>query len=240
MKLSIFALSVLLFGLPLQKAQAQRVEISDNPETVEVSGSQKNDDYAPRNDRSAKPATGKKAAQKYFQKGSQETKDANEAVASEDHYLMIGVGGFISSDAYRWGNPDAKDPGELNLDVTYRIGEWVNSMDFLFRIDYQTFDVRAEKAPRKLSFLPMITFPDAGSKFPVYFGVGAGLGVFFSQLDSKSSLSLDYQLLLGVRFFNVVNRMGFYAETGLKNHLLLLSSGQFNGIFLNVGTVHTF
>jgi hypothetical protein len=47
-------------------------------------------------------------------------------------------------------------------------------------------------------------------------------------------------LVAGARFLNVIDTMGFMIETGLKNHIHLLSDGQFNGVFVNVGTVFTF
>ncbi len=233
----IFSIAFLQFQLSLPRAHAQRVEIQDNPETIVVQPENRSENE--RGLRQRPPQTGKKAAQEYFIK-EKSVQSGHTSMNSDDHYLMIGVGAFFKSENYNWGNPDASNPGRLNLDVTYRFGEWVNSMDFLIRLDYAIFDLDAEKKPKKLSFLPMITFPDAGSKFPLYFGVGAGLGVFFSQLRDESAISFDYQLILGVRFFNVVNSMGLYAETGMKNHILLLSGGQFNGFYANIGTVHTF
>lgn len=83
-------------------------------------------------------------------------------------------------------------------------------------------------------------FPDASSKFPLYFGVGAGLGVFVKQLSGESAMSLDYQVLAGARFFDLFNNAGFFLEAGLKNHMHMLSDGQFNGTFVAAGSVFTF
>lgn len=146
----------------------------------------------------------------------------------------------MASQSYDWGkNGQEDDVGKNQFGVTYRVGEWYNSMDLLLRMDYSEFDVGGE-TPNKLSFVPMITFPDATSRFPLYFGAGAGLGVFFKQASGKSALSLDYQLIAGARFFNIFENTGFFIEAGLKNHLLILSSGQFNGTFLATGLVFTF
>jgi hypothetical protein len=60
------------------------------------------------------------------------------------------------------------------------------------------------------------------------------------QIADESILALDYSLVAGARFLNVIDTMGFMIETGLKNHIHLLSDGQFNGVFVNVGTVFTF
>ncbi len=213
-------------------ANAQKVELSDDPQVTEVGGT-------PYREQS----TGRKAAEKFFTNGSQNTQETSSPsiTSSADHYMMIGLGAYVNSKSYKWGPKRSDDdPGEFTASVTYRYGEWVNSMDMLFRIEYQTFDVEAEKDPKKLSILPMIIFPDARSGFPLYFGAGVGLGVFMSQPDDESSLSFDYQLVLGGRMLNVFNTVGFFVETGIKNHIHLLSSGQFDGVFVTFGSAFTF
>ncbi|XGC81727.1 hypothetical protein ACES2L_04425 [Bdellovibrio bacteriovorus] len=181
---------------------------------------------------------GRDAAARYFQK--RDVAQSPFGGASADHYLALHFGKYMSSQSYEWGkNGQEDDVGGNNFGVTYRIGEWYNSMDLNLRIDYTEFEVGDENSS-KISFVPMITFPDASSRFPLYFGAGIGPGVFFKQVSGKSSLSLDYQLIAGARFFNIFENTGFFIEAGLKNHLLLLSSGQLNGTFLAAGLVFTF
>ncbi|MEN0058150.1 MAG: hypothetical protein AAGB31_04900 [Bdellovibrio sp.] len=183
------------------------------------------------------PVVGRDAAARYFEP----RQPAQSSVTgSTDHYLALHFGRYMASQSYDWGkNGQEDDVGNNTFGVTYRVGEWLNSMDMNLRIDYSEFDVGREDAS-KLSFLPLITFPDASSRFPLYFGAGLGLGIFFQQASSKSALSLDYQLVAGARFFNIYENTGFFVEAGLKNHLLLLSSGQLNGTFLAAGLVFTF
>jgi hypothetical protein len=119
------------------------------------------------------------------------------------------------------------------------MGEWQHSMDFALRLDYSAFGLDDGTAG-KLSFLPMITFPDASSRFPLYLGGGIGVGIFTKQIDKESALSLDYELVLGARFFEVFANTGFFVEAGVKNSLFLLTDGQFNGTFVAVGPVFTF
>ena len=59
-------------------------------------------------------------------------------------------------------------------------------------------------------------------------------------VPGESFLAVQYQLVAGARLFNVVGQTGFFIESGLKNHINLLSDGQFNGYFLTVGTIFTF
>ncbi|AHI05274.1 hypothetical protein BDW_03830 [Bdellovibrio bacteriovorus W] len=185
------------------------------------------------------PVVGRDAAAKYFQKRDP-AQSYNSGNSNSDHFLAIHFGRYMGSQSYDWSKQGQKDDvGGNNFGVTYRMGEWQNSMDLHIRIDYTEFDLPEENAS-KLSFMPLITFPDASSRFPLYFGAGLGLGVFFKQVSDKSALSLDYQLVLGARFFDIFENTGFFIEAGLKNHIHVLSSGQFNGTFLAGGLVFTF
>lgn len=184
------------------------------------------------------PRVGREAAAKYFQK--RQVADDSAVMGSSDHYLALHIGTYTSSQAYEWGQHGKEENvGSTDIGVTYRVGEWEHSMDMNVRVEFEQYKV-AGQSPNKLSFLPLITFPDASSRFPLYFGAGAGLGVFMNQVKEESSLSLDYQLVAGARFFNVFENTGFFLETGLKNHLLITSTGQLNGVFVAAGAVFTF
>ncbi|MFP5518766.1 MAG: hypothetical protein ACLGGX_02590 [Bdellovibrionia bacterium] len=195
---------------------------------------------------SQQPKVGREAAAKYFQGNrapdmEEQVVDSVKAFSgSSDRVLALHFGKYTHSQAYEWGGSGKETRvGQLNGGVTYRIGEWEKSMDLNLRVDYLEFDVRGEKAT-KLSIMPLITFPDAAAKFPLYFGIGGGLGVFFDQVEDESPLSFDYQLILGARFFEVFENTGFFIESGMKNHLHLLTSGQLNGSFFTFGAVFTF
>lgn len=184
--------------------------------------------------------TGRGSAEGYFRdRQRDEVPRRHGDDGSPPRYLAIHVGTFFSSQAYKWGHGDQDDVGKLNAGVTYRIGEWVNSMDLNFRFDYTSYDLDEDPA-RKLSFGALLTFPDANSRFPLYFGGGIGAGIFMKQLKDESALAFDWTLLAGARFLDVYENLGFMVEAGMKNHILMLSDGQFNGVFFNVGTVFAF
>ena len=183
---------------------------------------------------------GNEKANQYFKRRKVEREVASSSdMGAGDRYLGLHIGGFLSQEQYRWGTNNGNDVGRLNVGVDYRVGEWVRSMDLLMRVDFFSYSLNQGDA-YKLSFLPMLVFPDAASQFPLYFGAGAGLGIFLKQVRGQSALSFDYQVVVGARFFNLFNNMGLSVETGLKNHIHLLSPGQFNSVFLTVGTVFTF
>jgi hypothetical protein len=191
---------------------------------------------------------GKSEAQKMFlkRKNSRTQVENSEDSGSRapnsvgaPRYLALQFGLFPDEETYKWGKKGNDDVGNYLVGVTYRVGEWTNSMDLAIRADLVTYEVD-DKKPIKLSLLPVVTFPDAKSGFPLYFGAGVGLGVYFKQLDNESSLSFDYQLIAGTRFFNLLGSAGIIFEIGLKNQLFILSDGQHNGVYGSLGGVFTF
>lgn len=207
---------LMALGLGAGRAEAAKILVEDNvtSESVEKGTS-----------------VGRVAAQKYFVKENQPSSAVNTRL------LSLHVGGYLRSKAYQWGDQPATDrAGAQTMGVTYKIGEWTRTMDLNIRLDYFQFDIEKER-PIKISFLPLLTFPDSSTNFPIYFGIGAGPGIFLSQMAKESSLSLDYQLIFGVRWNDIWNRSGFFIESGIKDHLHVLSDGQFTSQFLTAGAV---
>lgn len=194
----------------------------------------------------AAPKVGRTAAAKYFEVAAEEKAkntrylaSEEEGLGAEERYLAFGVSSFTSSDAFNWGNISKEQGvGKIGFDMTYRLSQ-SNYIDYALRVLYAEYAPFNEKAT-KMSFMYAVTLPDAGSKFPLYFGAAAGPGVFFTQLADESRLTLDYQLFLGLRIFNLFDKTGFYVEGGMKNHLQLTSDGQLNGVYVAAGAVFTF
>ena len=187
--------------------------------------------------RAEDPKVGKNAASKYFQSTS-EVRDASSQSLSEG-LLMLHVGGFSSSTSYNWKDNNKRGGvGKATYGVTYLYDHW-NGLDVNLRFDFIEYKIDEERA-LKLSLLPLWTFPMAAKHFPLYFGLGVGPGIFFNQLADESNLSLDYQLIAGARFMDLYENFGAFIEFGLKNHLHILSDGQFNGTALVAGAVFTF
>lgn len=187
------------------------------------------------------PATGRERAAGYFK--ARQPERTREPVLgppeAKPRYLAVHAGTFFTDQSYKWGKGNQTDLGKLNIGVDYRLGEWINTADFALRVDFTGFELDEGQA-RKISVDALVSFPDANSRFPLYFGVAVGPGFFLKQIHNESVLSLDYSLLAGARMFDVVEHVGFMVEVGLKDHLLLFSDGQFNGLYFNVGTVFAF
>ncbi len=186
----------------------------------------------------AQPVVGRDAAAGYMGKSSDE--EVTSSRNRQDHYMALHIGKLVNADSWKWGDETKnRNVGSATVGVTYRVKEWMDTTDFLIRIDMNEYDVDGKK-PQKLSFIPMILFPEAASEFPLYFGAGMGLGVFFKQLDGESSLALDYQMVVGIRFFDVFENVGFFLESGLKNHIQLTDDGQVNASYVATGALFSF
>jgi hypothetical protein len=200
----------------------------------------------------AAPKVGRTAAAKYFQAKGGTPADYSEiqqpprypssieSLSSEDHYLAFGFATSTQSDSYNWGQSIKEDDvAQFGIDMTYRLTQEGSLFDQAMRLSYSAFKPAGQRAS-KLSFMYAMTLPDAGAKFPLYFGLALGPGVFLKQLPDESPISFDYQLFLGLRLFNIFEKTGFYIEGGMRNHLLLTSDGQLNGTFVSAGAVFTF
>ena len=184
------------------------------------------------------PKVGRRAAARYFEKNDAAPRKP-AAAESDDQLLMIGVGTYIGSKSYGWKGADTRDNiGRANYGLTYLFDHW-HGMDVNLRADFAEFKLDDDQY-QKLSLLPLLTFPGSFSRFPLYFGLGAGLGVFFKQAPGYSNLSLDYQLVAGARFMDLFENFGFFFEFAMKNHLHILSGGQFNGNAITAGGVFSF
>ncbi len=215
-----FAIIGLLIGF---SAHAQRVEVDEKGRVVR--GAER------------EVPTGKKAADKYMIRDVEGP--VSNSGGSESHFLALHIGPYVDSQVHNWGAKDKDNEGKYTAAVTYRVGEWVNSTDFLVRVGWQSVEIN-DNSTSKISLMPIVAFPDSRAKFPLYFGAGLGLGVFLDQVDDESSLSLDYTILLGTRFFNVFDTVGIMLEVGIDNHIFLTSKGQFSGTYVALGTVFEF
>jgi hypothetical protein len=235
---------VIIAGVMVSDIGFARQEVDDSTgETIQnpaVKGVQEDSN-------SSSGEVGPGAAQKYFRKNSSRSpSDATESPPNsssspaEEHYLALGIGGFVSGDSYSWGmNAHNGGVGGLVGELTYRIGHLSALADWALRADlmgYQLPDGRASQ----LAISPCLMFPDSSSHFPLYFGIGAGPGIFLQQISQSSTIAINYQLFAGIRFFDVIDNAGFFLETGLKNMFLLTSQGQFNGAYLTAGAVFAF
>lgn len=179
---------------------------------------------------------GRGAAAKYLSKESAETSSRS---SSNSNYLYILAGPYINSASYAWKGSDKRTGIAKNsYGVTYLFDQWHN-IDVNIRADFNDFIVDDERL-LKMSLMPLWTLPLVETRFPLYFGLGAGLGIFFKQVDEESNLSFDYQLVMGIRVPDLLENVGPVIEFGMKNHIHLVSDGQLNATVLTVGAIFSF
>ena len=129
------------------------------------------------------PKVGRNAAAKYFQANNQSSNNQQDneeqsnrypssidSLKDDEHYLAIGIGSFTQTDSYNWGqSTKEEDVGKYGIDMTYRLAQEGYLFDQALRVSYNEFKPAGERTS-KLSFMYGMTLPDAGSKFPLYFG----------------------------------------------------------------------
>lgn len=182
----------------------------------------------------AEPRVGRAAAAKYFNRAP-----ATSTASSGEDVLWLHFGRGSSSQAYNWGEKGKVEGVATNTyGLSYLMGDWL-AMDGVLRADFNEFEVAGVRT-MKMSLLPTLVLPRASTRFPIYFGLGAGLGIFFQQVENKSQISFDYQLFTGLRLMDLAPGFGGFVEFGMKNHVHVLSEGQLNGTYLSLGPIFNF
>lgn len=181
--------------------------------------------------------TGRDAAMKYFTNQPASIK-APRAPASSvsgssgDRLFSISAGTLIQGKSYQWAGEDI---GGWNVQMAYRRSPGTYLAQAI-HLEFQKF-TENRKEFSKLSLLLNFVFPKSVT-FPVYIGAGAGPGFFLNQLVGESSIAVDYKAYVGLRLNQEHSQ--FILESGVKNHVHMLSDGQFIGWFVSSGVAYKF
>ncbi len=192
----------------------------------------------------ATPSVGREAAREYMKKDNYPQRMAASEARSDsgpsDHFVGLQVGRFMSSESYEWSQKEKlENVARNNFALTYLVGQYNSGFDLSLRLETTSYQIR-QWDTQKLSFLAAWSFPEVQTRFPLYFGAALGPSVFSRQVPDESTLAMDYQLFMGLRFFEVWDAIGLNLEGGIKNHVHVLTNGQMNGNFLALGTVFLF
>ena len=90
-----------------------------------------------------------------------------------------------------------------------------------------------------LEITPQFSVPEIRAGFPLYVGVGAGVGFYPRHIVKKiPTLSVNSQFFIGLRFLDIYHNVGFSTELNLRVHspfnelkVYLETLGQFGLIF---------
>ncbi len=190
---------------------------------------------------------GKAAAMKYFTKKRPKTTESREPAAQvvrqsvnsksydpgHSRLLALAVGSLINSKNYQW--TEEQQLSGWNGELFYQdASEGYFGHGYHLELQkYAAFDEEFSK----ISFLFSFTFPRRLS-FPVYLGVAGGPGYFTKQLRGESAFSFDYKAYVGFRLNEVYSQ--YFVQAGIKNHIHVLSDGQFIGWFVSSGVAYRF
>jgi hypothetical protein len=191
-------------------------------------------------------STGKSAAMKYFTKtrapaqaapapAVQTTNSMTQSVPRSTQargLVGISVGSLLNSQSYGWID---EDTGGWSVEAKYMRP----STSYLARgyhIELQKFGYQ-ERELTKLSFLLSFSFPNNIS-FPVYIAAAAGPSYFVHQAQGNSEFAIDYRGYVGLRFNGSFGQ--YFLQSGVKNHVHVIDSGQFIGWFFSSGVAYTF
>jgi len=179
-------------------------------------------------------STGKSAAMKYFTKNSkrQSATQAPSVPSGSGNLLGVAVGSLVSSKSYQWMGDDFTG---WNIEAFYQRAT-SGYFGQGFHLEFQKF-TSEEQDLSKISFLFSFTFPRRIS-FPVYLGVAGGPGFFLKQQEGESDFSFDYKAYLGLRLTEKNSQ--YFLQSGVKNHVSVLSDGQFVGWFVSSGVAYKF
>ena len=100
--------------------------------------------------------------------------------------------------------------------INQKVREIKEFGDVNIQFSFASLQLENQKA-LLLEVTPQLSFPEMRSAFPLYMGLGVGLGFYPRNIIRKSpSLSLSGEGFIGLRFLNFYHNLGFSSEISLK------------------------
>lgn len=149
-----------------------------------------------------------------------------------ENLLGISVGSLLNSKSYSWLEEETSG---WSVEAQY-LSQGDGYLSRGYHLELQKFSYKNRELT-KLSFLMSLNFPRRLS-FPVYIGVAAGPSYFVQQVKGSSEFALDYRAYAGLRLNGTYGQ--YFLQSGVKNHIHVLDSGQFIGWFFSSGVAYKF
>lgn len=180
-----------------------------------------------------RPPVGKKAADSYIlstymTKANQYEKNTKSRGYSIGIYLTH----FTISTAYH--SPLSPKEQGFSSGLIY-LQEFSASSNLFFR-GHLSLD-KSNNRHWSLSVIPLILY----NLSPIYVGAGGpGLNFFLNAPDSNNVFALDWQILAGIRFFEIFNFFNFFIEARWKNPFNIFDTSQRKTIHFLAGVLLLF
>lgn len=112
--------------------------------------------------------------------------------------------------------------------------------DFGLKAEIQSLRLKTGRATQ-INVTPVFSLPDEASGFPVYVGLGGGIGFYpYFILDSKPSLSVNFQLFTGIRLADLYENLGINGELTLHAHIPFREERLYMETIVSLGLVFSF
>ncbi len=109
-------------------------------------------------------------------------------------------------------------------------------------LQWSVFSTRLER--HRVFFLevtPRISFPEVQAAFPLYIGLGAGVGFYPRYLVRKvASVSLNGQVFMGFRLLELYHNLGFSSEINLKMYHPFSETSNYLDVLCQMGLIFSF
>lgn len=126
------------------------------------------------------------------------------------------------------------------LGFQQQIKEISNLGDFNLKTELQNFRLNAGRATQ-INITPVFSLPEMENGFPVYVGLGAGLGFYpYHILKGKPFFSLNTQFFVGLRLPNLYANLGLHAEMVLHMHIPFQDNRLYMDTIANLGIIFSF
>ena len=121
-----------------------------------------------------------------------------------------------------------------------QVKEVSNLGDFNLKAELQNFRLNTGRATQ-INLTPVFSLPEIKNGFPIYVGLGAGMGFYpYLILKGKSFFSLNTQFFVGLRLINFYENLGLNAELVLHIHMPFQDNHLHMDTFANLGVVFSF
>ena len=148
---------------------------------------------------------------------------------------------YVGSSVYSAAKGFKGDPfASVILGFRQQFKEVMGIGDFSLKTEIQSLKLKTGRATQ-INVTPVFSLPGAGSGFPVYVGLGGGIGFYpYFILDSKPSLSVNLQLFTGLRLLNLYENLGVNGELALHAHIPFREERLYMETITSLGLIFSF
>lgn len=124
--------------------------------------------------------------------------------------------------------------------LNQRIKEFPTIGDLNLQVGVESIQLKSHRS-FVVEVNPRFTLPDVRSGFPLYIGLGGGVGIFPRHLVKKiPALSVNLQTFAGVRLLDLYYNLGFMAEATAKVQIPLSDMTVYLELLASLGIVFSF